>query len=213
MFTGLIEQVGTLTARRCSGTVLTLEIAAFVWPDLKTGDSVACNGACLTVVEIKKTSLCFEVMEETVRRTLFGGMPLGSKINMERALSAAGRLDGHFVQGHIDGTGVIREIRQQGESRLLTVSFPPEQSPLVTEKGSIALDGISLTVMDVGYDSFRVGIIPHTWEKTSLNGKKAGDRLHLEYDIIGKYVYRSLQGMTDKNKKGPRSLEEALQEW
>jgi|MTBAKSStandDraft_2_1061841.scaffolds.fasta_scaffold02423_19 riboflavin synthase len=213
MFTGLIEQVGILKARRRSGTVLVLEIAASVWPDVKIGDSVACNGACLTVVEIRKTSLSFEIMEETGRRTLFGEMPLGSGINMERALSAGGRLDGHFVQGHIDGTGFIREIRQHGESRVLTISFPPEQGPLVAEKGSIALDGISLTVMDVGHDSFRVGIIPHTWEQTSLKGKKAGDRLHLEYDIIGKYVCRALKGITDKNEKGPRSLEEALKEW
>ncbi|HHH84830.1 MAG TPA: riboflavin synthase [Firmicutes bacterium] len=211
MFTGLIEQVGILTARRCSGTNLVLEIAASEWQELKIGDSVACNGACLTVVEIKEKSLCFEAMEETSRRTLFKEMPLGSKINMERALSVGSRLDGHFVQGHVDGTGLIREINRSGESRVLTIAFPREQSPLIVEKGSVAVDGISLTVMDTGYDYFRVGIIPYTWENTNLKEKKAGDRLHLEYDIIGKYVYRSLKGIRDN--KGSRSLEEALKEW
>jgi riboflavin synthase len=211
MFTGLIEQVGTLKTKQLSGTVLTVEITASVWPDVKAGDSVACNGACLTVVDVKKDSLCFEIMEETVRLTLFGEMPPGTKINMERALSAGSRLDGHFVQGHVDGTGVIRAIERRGESRILTIAFPPDQSVLVTEKGSVAVDGISLTVIDAGYDSFRVGIIPHTWEHTSLREKKEGDRLHLEYDMIGKYVNKALKGIT--GGKGSRSLEEALKEW
>jgi len=211
MFTGLIEQVGELRFKRLQSSLLTLEIRAQGLEEMKKGDSVACNGVCLTLTERKKDMLTFDVMEETLRRTLFKEMPVGASVNLERALPANGRFDGHIVQGHVDGIGVIRSFSREGQSLMMRVAFPPAKAFLMVEKGSVAVDGVSLTVAAVGPDFFSAGLIPHTLEHTALKEKKPGDKVHLEYDIIGKYVKKMLEGGSFVTKNS--SLEEALREW
>lgn len=194
MFTGIIEEIGTIlqreeTANRCALTIS----AKKVLTDTKIGDSIAVNGVCLTVTDFKKDSFTADVMPETLRRSSLGQLKTGSAVNLERAMAADGRFGGHIVAGHIDGTGKISSLRPEGNAVLVTVSTTPDLLRYIVEKGSIAIDGISLTVAKVTHSDFTVSLIPHTGEETTLLKHRPGEIVNLETDIIGKYVEKLIQ--------------------
>ncbi|MBQ7027978.1 MAG: riboflavin synthase [Ruminococcus sp.] len=189
MFTGIVEEVGTVREIRKGQTSSFIEIQAkTVLSDVHLGDSIAVNGVCLTVTEFSADSFRADVMNETLNRSSLGSLRSGSHVNLERAMPANGRFGGHIVSGHIDGTGVITDIRRDGISVWYTIGTTAAVMRYIVEKGSVAIDGISLTVAKVTDSSFRVSIIPHTAEQTVLSYKKTGDTVNLENDIIGKYV-------------------------
>ena len=199
MFTGIIEEQGFLIRLQRSGGETVLVIRAdTVLRGTKVGDSIAVNGVCLTVTRINGDGFEADVMPETLRRSSLGRLNPGDPVNLERAMPADGRFGGHIVAGHVDGTGVIRGIRNEGNAVLFTISAEPEVLRYIVEKGSVAVDGISLTVVQVTSSDFTVSVIPHTRAVTSLSGKKAGDMVNLENDIIGKYVERLLQPAAEK---------------
>lgn len=189
MFTGIVEEVGTVREIRKGQTSSFIEIQAkTVLSDVHIGDSIAVNGVCLTVTEFSADSFRADVMNETLNRSSLGSLRSGSHVNLERAMPANGRFGGHIVSGHIDGTGVITDIRRDGISVWYTIGTTAAVMRYIVEKGSVAIDGISLTVAKVTDSSFSVSIIPHTAEQTVLSYKKTGDTVNLENDIIGKYV-------------------------
>ena len=193
MFTGLVEGVGTVARVSTRGKVkrITLSVPA-TFNDLKTGDSLAVSGACLTVVAVKKGEVTLEAVPETLSRTTLGKLRTGSKLNLERAVRADSRLGGHFVQGHVDGVGKITAIRRLGETWVVSVSAPGEILAGLVEKGSVALDGVSLTLTEVSGDGFGVVLVPHTLKHTTLGSWKEGWEVNIEGDILGKYVARHL---------------------
>lgn len=194
MFTGIIEEVGTLLATKKGTKSESLTISAdIVLQDAKIGDSIAVNGICLTATSITGNTFTADVMAETMRRTALGSLRAGSKVNLERAMAANGRFGGHIVSGHIDGTGKIKEMQREENAVWVTIEAGPAIMKYVIEKGSIAIDGISLTVASVERDSFSVSVIPHTGQETTLLTKKKGDLVNLENDVIGKYVEHFLQ--------------------
>ena len=194
MFTGIIEEVGTVKAVNRSGASSFIEIQAKkVLEDVNIGDSIAVNGVCLTVTHFGGGVFRADIMNETLSRSSLGCLTSGSPVNLERAMAANGRFGGHIVSGHIDGTGTITDIRNDGIAVWYTVAAPPELLRYIVEKGSIAIDGISLTVAKVTDTSFSVSVIPHTAAKTILGSKKKGDIVNLENDIIGKYVEKLLK--------------------
>ena len=193
MFTGLIEELGTVRSVRPRGAGLILQIAAStVLEDLKRGDSVSVSGVCLTAVEIDSESFTAELLEETRRRTYFERLRPGSPVNLERPLRAGDRMGGHFVQGHVDAIVEIRSVRPAGDDRILSVRYGVDLARYFVEKGSVALDGISLTIARLDARSFEVALIPETLGRTTLGSKRPGDPLHVEVDVIGKYVERFL---------------------
>jgi len=195
MFTGLIENVGRLTARERRGAAGKLVVqTALPLSEFNIGDSVAVNGACLTVERIlaDRRALQFHTLAETLDRTNLGRRPLGSLVNLERSMRPGDRLGGHFVLGHVDACAPVLEIGRAGDDIRLRVALPPDLAPLVIPKGSIAVDGISLTIAALADDWFECRIIPHTWEATNLHGLSAGDVVNLEADVLGKYVQRFL---------------------
>ncbi len=195
MFTGIIEAVGKVASIERGGSSVRLTVSAGkVAEDVQLGDSVAINGVCLTVVHAAPPLLSFDAVPETLRRTSLGDLRGGSSVNLERALPVGGRLGGHVVQGHVDGTGRIASIRPVGDSWWIYVDVAPELMRYIVEKGSIALDGISLTVAESADRTVAVSIIPHTWENTTLSDKRAGDAVNIECDILGKYVEKLLGG-------------------
>ena len=185
MFTGIVEEVGTAGALDNNRLVIR---ASRVMEDLKMGDSIAVNGACMTVVEMDGGSFGVDVSPETLRRTSLGKLETGHKINLERPLAVSDRLGGHMVQGHVDATARITSIRTEGDCFIFRVSNPKRLSPYIVEKGFIAVDGISLTVVKKSVSSFTLSIIPFTLQNTNLQDKVAGDRVNLEADILAKYV-------------------------
>jgi riboflavin synthase len=194
MFTGIVENTGILSEVKGTGGGYRVRIhTAPIAAQVKEGDSLAVNGVCLTVILIDGEHVLADVGPETSRVTTLGSLQRGQQVNLERPLRGDGRFDGHFVQGHVDGVGVIEEIRQEGESRWLTIGFPPALAPYFIRKGSVAVDGISLTVAGLGEKQFDVMIIPHTWANTTLKGLKKGDKVNLECDMIGKYVVRAME--------------------
>lgn len=193
MFTGLIESIGTVTAVEPTPSGLSLRLATALAADLSSGDSLAVNGVCLTVTAVEGQAVRADIGPETARVTTLGALQPSNHVNLERAMRADGRVGGHFVQGHVDGAGTIREIRADGDARWLTIGFEPPLVPWLVRKGSIAVDGISLTVAALGPDSFDVMIIPFTWAHTNLCHRRAGDRVNLECDMIGKYVARAVE--------------------
>ena len=194
MFTGLIEEVGTLRAVRRGAHSAVLSIGAeTVLSDLKLGDSVAVNGVCLTATTVDAGGFTADVMHETLNRSSLGALVPGSPVNLERAMAANGRFGGHMVSGHIDGTGVISQMKQEGNAVWVTVDTSEELMRLIVEKGSIAIDGISLTVAKEMPGAFQVSIIPHTGEETTLLKKKTGAVVNLENDMIGKYVEKLMR--------------------
>lgn len=198
MFTGIVEETGTLVAitpsERSIQLVVTTEICA---KGTRIGDSIAVNGCCLTVTRISsvkgKRRFHFDLLRETWNRTSLSTAALGTRVNLERALAAGGRLGGHFVTGHIDGTGTITKWERQGADHILEISAPKEIRPYLVTKGSIAVDGISLTIAAVTRSGFRLWIIPHTYKVTALSQRQVGDPVNLEADLLGKYVRQMLQ--------------------
>lgn len=189
MFTGIIEEIGTVQQIRRGSRSLTIEIrAAVVLEGTRTGDSIATDGVCLTVTRTSENGFFADVMPETMERTALKYLQPGSRVNLERALSPGGRLGGHIVTGHIDGTGRIVSVRRDDNALWLTVEAEPSVLRYVVEKGSIAIDGVSLTVAKAGGREFSVSLIPHTLGMTTLHGLREGDRVNLENDIIAKYV-------------------------
>ncbi|HET9706467.1 MAG TPA: riboflavin synthase [Vicinamibacterales bacterium] len=193
MFTGIVEAVGTLAEVKGTGGAYRVRIQTPLSAEMKVGDSIAVNGVCLTVILIDGEHLLADVGPETARVTTFGTLQRGQEVNLERPLKADGRLDGHFVLGHVDGIGVIEEIRAEAESRWVTVGFPSTLAPFLIRKGSVAVDGISLTVAGLGEKQFDVQVIPFTWSHTSLKGLRKRDKVNLECDMIGKYLVRTLE--------------------
>jgi riboflavin synthase len=193
MFTGLVEAVGNIRDRRATDGGYRLRIGCPLAADLSLGDSLAINGVCLTVVSISGGDVEADIGPETVRVTTLGGLAVGTKVNMERPLRADSRLGGHFVQGHVDAIGVIHALRQETDFVWLSVGFPETLAPFIVHKGSIAVDGISLTVARLGTDRFDVQIVPFTMEHTNLQSARAGDPVNLECDMVGKYVVRAME--------------------
>ena len=194
MFTGIIEEVGTVRRIECGAKGSRLTIGAkTVLEDTKIGDSIATNGVCLTVVSQTRDSFSADVMAESLRSSALGSLQSGSPVNLERAMAANGRFGGHIVSGHIDGTGTIASQKREDNAVWVKVKTPAPLLRYIVEKGSIAIDGVSLTVAAVTETDFSVSIIPHTGAQTILLGKKPGDPVNLECDVIGKYVEKLIQ--------------------
>lgn len=191
MFTGLIEEKGIVSSIRHGTTSARLMVKApGIAADVKLGESIAINGICLTAVAITPPVIEFDAVRETVERSTLGRLKPGDAVNIERALRLGDRLDGHMVQGHVDGIGAIREIRRSGNDTIFRFHAGPDVMTYIVRKGSIAVDGISLTIADLGDDWFAVAVIPHSLVNTTLNEKSAGSAVNLETDIIGRYVYK-----------------------
>jgi len=197
MFTGLIEVVGTIVELKTTRSGFRIRIRTPLASELAPGDSLAVNGVCLTVTAADNGVVHAEIGPETARVTALGSLQHEQRVNLERSMRVDSRIGGHFVQGHIDGTGVIDEIRPDGDSHWLTISFDRGLSPYLIRKGSIAVDGVSLTVAGLGGNVFDVMIIPFTWANTNLSSLRLRDRVNLECDIIGKYVARSVELMEE----------------
>lgn len=191
MFTGIIEETGKIVSvqKGQKSSKLSIE-GSLIFDDLKLGDSVAVNGVCLTVSSLSKTMFTADVMSETIARSSLGALKQGSLVNLERAMAANGRFGGHIVSGHIDGTGTISGIKKDDNAVWITIDTSDKISRYIIEKGSIAIDGISLTVARESKNQFAVSIIPHTGKETTLLQKKPGDTVNLENDLIGKYIER-----------------------
>jgi riboflavin synthase len=202
MFTGLIESTGVVAEVKPVPAGFRLRLTTGMAPELTTGDSLSVNGVCLTVVAADAEGVHADISPETARVSALGVLRPGALVNLERPLRADGRLGGHFVQGHVDATARIENIRREGDSYWLTLEFPPLLAPYIVRKGSIAVNGISLTVAGVDDRHFDVQIIPYTWEHTNLHLAKQGDTVNIECDILGKYVVRvaELAGMSPKSK-------------
>ena len=202
MFTGIIEELGTIRGVSLTKDGGELQIAATtVLGGTKLGDSIAVNGTCLTVTKLEKDGFTAFVMAESLRRTNLGNLKRGSVVHLERAMAADGRFGGHMVTGHIDGQGTFLSQKPEGQAVVLTIVADPEILSGIVEKGSIAIDGTSLTVMDVGKDSFRVGISPHTGGHTALLDRPKGYACNLETDVIGKYIQKFLAKNTESTPK------------
>jgi riboflavin synthase len=202
MFTGLIEAIGEVAEIKPTPGGFRLRLTTAIAPEVVAGDSLAVNGVCLTAVSSDADGIHADISPETARVSGLGSLRRGARVNLERPLRADARLGGHFVQGHVDATGTLEDIRADGDSFWLTIRFPTLLAPYIVRKGSIAVDGISLTVAGVDDRHFDVQIIPYTWEHTNLHLAKQGDVVNLECDILGKYVVRvaELAGMTTKPK-------------
>jgi riboflavin synthase len=194
MFTGIVEAVGKIVGLEPRREVTRIRVLApGVAEGVRLGDSIAVNGACLTVTENDASHVAFDAVQETLDRTSLGSLAVGSAVNLERAMRADGRLDGHIVQGHVDDTGTVRALRRAGEDVRLEISAAAEFTELLVEKGSVAIDGVSLTVVGVTETGFDVALIPHTLEVTTLGAIRSGDPVNLEADVLGKYVKRYLE--------------------
>ena len=208
MFTGIVEELGTVRSVRRGAHSSVLSISATeVLSDLKVGDSVAVNGVCLTATTVDSGGFTADVMHETLNRCSLGALTAGSHVNLERAMAANGRFGGHIVSGHIDGTGTITALKQDDNALWYTVSAPPALLRYIVEKGSVAIDGVSLTVAAVGESWFSISAIPHTVAVTLLGEKGVGDVVNLENDVIGKYVEKLLRPQTQQVPKRSLTLE------
>jgi riboflavin synthase len=207
MFTGIIEEIGTVNNTNMAGGSGELKIAArLILDDAKLGDSIAVNGVCLTVTRINSSEISFDVSTETLRRSNLGTLKRGSQVNLERALAADGRFGGHMVSGHIDGTGTLMGKREEGNSVIFTFQAPPAIMHYLIEKGSIAIDGISLTITGLSHDSFNVAVIPHSLQQTTLGTHRIGATINLENDLIAKYIEKLLPTVKDENSKSKSGL-------
>jgi riboflavin synthase len=204
MFTGLVEAVGEIVERKPTNAGCRLRVATALAPELTAGDSIAVNGVCLTVIAAQGGEFHADIGPETVRVTTLGRLARGSRVNMERPLRADGRFGGHFVQGHVDAIGYIEDLRGDTDFHWLTIAFPPHLAPLIVSKGSIAVDGISLTVAGLGPDRFDVQVVPFTMDHTNLSHAQIRDAVNLECDMVGKYVIRAaeLAGLTIGSRPG-----------
>ncbi len=212
MFTGIIEEVGEVRQISLLGTSGQIDIKArLVLEGTKIGDSIAVNGVCLTVVALKPDGFTADVMAETIRRTALSKLQSGSKVNLERAMAADGRFGGHIVAGHVDGIGTINSLTREENAVWVEIAADNSILKYIVEKGSIAIDGISLTVAYIDDSVFKVSVIPHTGEETTLLNKKVGDLVNLENDIVGKYVER-LMGVDNKTEEKSGLTMEYLQD-
>ena len=204
MFTGLIEATGTVRAIASQADGAVLELDTALGPELGLGDSLATNGVCLTVVRREGAHVVMDVSPETLRVTALGQLTPGRPVNLERPLRADGRLGGHVVQGHVDGVGALVSIVDEGEFRRVRIGFPADLAAWMIVKGSIAVDGISLTIAALDDEWFEVQIIPHTWVNTTLAAARVGDAVNLECDLMGKYVVRL--AMLERRGRLPQNL-------
>jgi riboflavin synthase len=204
MFTGIVETIGTIREVRHGNRSVTIGVA----PDapgysLDIGGSLACDGVCLTLESLRGNVLYCTAVSETLDRTTIGSLQAGGRVNLERALSLSGRLDGHFVLGHVDATGTIVSDKREGDGLVRVISVPKDMARFIAEKGSVAVDGISLTVTAAGSDSFGVSLIPFTFEKTTMPLKKAGDAVNIECDVIARYLARLVSVRPSSGGTGP----------
>lgn len=191
MFTGLVEEKGILINKIKTGDGFQLVISASkIMEDLKIGSSISVNGCCLTVVRKESNNFSVDTIEETLKKTNLGFLKMGDRVNLERPLKAVDRLGGHFVLGHIDTTGVIEKIQELSNSHFMTIIYPELFKKYLIYVGSVAIDGVSMTVAQLEDNKFSVGIIPFTWQETIFSDKKVGDSVNLEFDVLGKYVER-----------------------
>lgn len=193
MFTGIVEHLGTVSSldRTERGRTIVVE-AGPISSNVKVGDSIAVNGVCLTVVRVEQPLIFFQAMGETLDRTNLGHLERGRTVNLERPMAASGRFDGHIVQGHVDGVGTVTEVETDGEARRIRIEIPSSLGRYVVEKGSITIDGVSLTVAAVEDRAVEVALIPHTLEVTTFGDRRPGDQVNLEVDVLAKYVERLL---------------------
>lgn len=203
MFTGLIEEIGSVRRVVSGAEWGSIAIACKdILPRTKIGDSIAVNGVCLTVTTLQKDGFTADVMAETLRRSDLGALRQGDPVNLERAMAADGRFGGHIVAGHVDGTGTLARKKQEGNAMVLTIAADPAILYEIVEKGSITIDGVSLTVVSVNQEAFTVSIIPHTGAQTILLDKKTGDPVNLETDVIAKYIRRFTTPQKEEKKSG-----------
>ncbi|HWY17873.1 MAG TPA: riboflavin synthase [Solirubrobacteraceae bacterium] len=193
MFTGLIADLGSVTALERSDEGARLRIGTRLASQLEQGDSVAVNGVCLTAIDIRDGEFAAEAMVETLRRSAFGALTPGAQVNLELALRADGRLGGHVVQGHVDGIGLVSEIREEGIARVLRIDTDPDVVRYLVAKGSVAVSGVSLTVSALHDEGFEVSLIPETLQRTNLGSMAVGDRVNLEVDVLAKHVERLME--------------------
>jgi len=198
MFTGLVEETGKLKKKVKTGEGFQFTISASkVFDDLEIGSSISVNGCCLTVVKKEENAFSVDTIEETLKKTNLGLLEVGSRVNLERPLKADARLGGHFVLGHVDTTGVVKEIKELSNSHFMKITFPEKFKNYLIYVGSISIDGVSMTVAELEENWFGVGIIPFTWQETIFSEKKVGDKVNLEFDVLGKYVEKIMEGKQD----------------
>ncbi|HVO72432.1 MAG TPA: riboflavin synthase [Ignavibacteriaceae bacterium] len=191
MFTGLVEETGELLKKIKTGEGYRLVIkASKVLDDMKIGSSISVNGCCLTVVNQEGSSFSLDVIEETLKKTNLGALNISGRVNLERPLKTDDRLGGHFVLGHVDTTGVVSEVKELSNSHFMKITFPEQFKRYLIYVGSVAIDGVSMTVAELKENCFSIGIIPHTWNETIFSDKRPGDTVNLEFDVLGKYVER-----------------------
>lgn len=193
MFTGIVEALGTVNEVTPTAGGYRMRLETPLAPELALGDSLAVNGVCLTIVHIDAAEVHADVGPETARVTTLGLLQRGQQVNLERPMRLDGRLGGHLVLGHVDAVGLVDDVRDDTESHWITVSFPPGLAAFFIRKGSVAVDGVSLTVAGLGDRGFDVQVIPYTWQHTTLHALRAGDKVNLECDMIGKYVVRAME--------------------
>ena len=192
MFTGLIESVGRVAGVDRHPSVLRVQVETTLAAELKPGDSIAVNGVCLTATDVDGRMFSADIGPETARVTTLGAFVPGQPVNLERAMRGDGRFGGHFVQGHVDATGTLERVREDGDAHWMTIACPTELAPYLVTKGSVAVDGVSLTVARLADSAFDVMIIPFTWQHTSLSSLTAGAPVNVECDLVGKYVARAV---------------------
>lgn len=198
MFTGLVEETGKLKNKLKTGDGFQLTFSAEkIFDDLEIGNSISVNGCCLTVVKKEGNTFSVDTIEETLKKTNLGALELNTRVNLERPLKADARLGGHFVLGHVDTTGTVIEIQELSNSHFMKIKFPDDFKKYLIYVGSVSIDGVSMTVAELGENWFGVGIIPFTWQETIFSDKKAGDKVNLEFDVLGKYVERIMEGKQD----------------
>lgn len=205
MFTGIIESTGTITELNAAseqGLVVWIHAPHLDYSDVKLGDSIASNGVCLTVTEVKGASFRADISGETVSKTLFASYKKGQRINLEKALLPTTRLGGHLVSGHVDGIAKVRQVEKTGNSWQVYITPPAELARYIAHKGSVTIDGISLTVNELTADGFRLTIVPHTAQETTIADLKSGSQVHIEVDLIARYLERLLQAPTSNSNTG-----------
>lgn len=208
MFTGIIEELGSVQSIKwgSKSAILTIQ-ASKILDEVKVGDSINTNGACLTVTSFQTNEFSVDIMAETMRSTNLQTLHVGSKVNLERALKINGRLDGHIVSGHIDGTGTITNIKKEDNAVWLSIKAEPDITKYIIHKGSVAIDGISLTVAEINQDTFKVSIIPHTRLQTTLLEKRINDVVNIECDQVGKYIEKLLFNRDTRSKHSSIDME------
>ncbi|MCF8000855.1 MAG: riboflavin synthase [Halanaerobiales bacterium] len=213
MFTGIVQEVGTLKRKVKTSDKYKLVIKAEDFlDDVSIGDSIAVNGVCLTVVKINSNSFTVDVMPETVKSTNIEEVHNGTPLNLEKSLQPYNFMGGHIVSGHVDGTGMVKSIKKQKNSRLIDLKVSEEVSKYIVDKGSIALNGISLTIAEIKDDSITVSIIPETWNSTNFKYLKTGDKLNIEVDIVGKYVNKLMNKKQEEKEKKKKITKDLLRE-